>query len=158
MASKEARAASNKRYRVANKGILAAKRSKYYAANKETLVAKQKIHYEANKGTRTTYAKKYREENQEALVAKRRARREVNVAYLSSLRPLKCESCGYDKSFAALDFHHTDPGQKEHNKDSMGRWLIFSLKGFQAKIQSVGFTILCANCHRELHANETRSI
>jgi len=61
-----------------------------------------------------------------------------------------CERCGYDKSPAALDFHHIDPNIKEFGiasnlpHTSWGRIL-----AEVAKCQ-----LLCANCHRELRFGE----
>ena len=149
-----------KAYRVANRETLLAQKKEYYAANKETLGAKHKAYYVANKEAILARTKGYNAANKGTLAPKRQAkaktRREVNIVYLASLRPLRCETCGYDKSFAALDFHHTDPSQKKHHRDGMGKWLTLPLARFQAKVQSVLFMILCANCHRELHENETR--
>lgn len=59
----------------------------------------------------------------------------------------KCEKCGYDKYLGALDFHHLDPSQKDFtigNRD-------FKLK--ECIEESQKCIMLCANCHREIHAN-----
>lgn len=66
---------------------------------------------------------------------------------------LHCDRCRYDKSFVALQFHHKDPSQKEHNKDSFTLWAkTLSPQKFQEKILNTSFSILCANCHAEFHA------
>lgn len=58
----------------------------------------------------------------------------------------KCQICGYDKCIQALDFHHIDPNIKS-----------FSISGGTKSLdklkQEVDKCILvCANCHREIHA------
>lgn len=58
----------------------------------------------------------------------------------------KCERCGYDKYLGALEFHHTDPSEKDFtigNRD-------FRLK--DCIEESKKCVLLCANCHREIHA------
>ena len=57
----------------------------------------------------------------------------------------KCEHCGYDKYKGALEFHHTDPTQK----DPQGLRKFKREKLFAELDKCV---LLCANCHREEHA------
>lgn len=57
----------------------------------------------------------------------------------------KCEHCGYDKYRGALEFHHTDPNQK----DPQGLRKMNLEKLFKEVDKCV---LLCANCHREEHA------
>lgn len=60
-------------------------------------------------------------------------------------KPLSCEICGYDKNLSALDFHHKDPSTKEHG---------FNMKNMsyeKIKKEIIKCTLLCSNCHRELH-------
>lgn len=62
----------------------------------------------------------------------------------------KCVVCGYNKCNEALDFHHIDESTKE-----------FAISGSHArsweKIRAEldKCALLCANCHREVHANKT---
>ena len=58
----------------------------------------------------------------------------------------KCEQCGYSKSYAALDFHHRDPSQKDFQvgKGNYRRWELI-------RPELDKCTMLCANCHREDH-------
>lgn len=62
----------------------------------------------------------------------------------------KCELCGYDKCNAALDFHHKNPAEKDFILSD--RNLILSWKEIQQELDKC--MLLCANCHRELHAKE----
>ena len=58
----------------------------------------------------------------------------------------KCQICGYDKCQEALEFHHLDPNEKSF-QISGGTKSFESLKPEVDKC-----VLLCANCHRELHA------
>lgn len=59
----------------------------------------------------------------------------------------KCEICGYNKYFGALDFHHIDPKEK---KFSLGR---FKSGGLNENIKKElnKCILVCSNCHREIH-------
>ena len=59
----------------------------------------------------------------------------------------KCEKCGYDKYLGALDFHHLDPSQKDFTIGNRDFKLKECIEGSKKCI------MLCANCHREIHAN-----
>lgn len=60
----------------------------------------------------------------------------------------KCEVCNYNKSLAALDFHHLDPTQKEFTL-AKKRGCSFN---DEIKNELDKCSLLCANCHREEHA------
>lgn len=59
-----------------------------------------------------------------------------------------CEICGYNKSLAALSFHHLDPSTKKFQLDlrnlSNRKWnnILNELEKCQ---------LLCMNCHAEVH-------
>lgn len=59
-----------------------------------------------------------------------------------------CAICGYHKNYAALEFHHIDPKEKDHNLDSRKLsnstwdWCLNEAKKCQ---------LLCSNCHAEYH-------
>ena len=57
-----------------------------------------------------------------------------------------CSNCGYDKSLAALEFHHIDPATKDSDWNNYKR--VFSDKYIKELDKCV---LLCSNCHRELH-------
>jgi len=78
----------------------------------------------------------------QAVTKRRRKIREMAVEYKGG----KCVFCGYDKYAGALDFHHIE-------KKSFG----ISAKGHSRSWESVKqeldkCVLVCANCHRELHA------
>jgi hypothetical protein len=58
----------------------------------------------------------------------------------------KCQVCNYNKYFGALEFHHLDPKQKDFTIAS-------SNKSFELlKNELDKCTLLCSNCHGEVHA------
>lgn len=59
-----------------------------------------------------------------------------------------CQLCGYEKCLSALEFHHVDPTEKE--KD-LGDLIKYGTRT-QAEVEVRKCAVLCANCHREVHA------
>jgi predicted HNH restriction endonuclease len=57
----------------------------------------------------------------------------------------KCIICGYNKSEAALEFHHVDPSKKEFGFKSS--WI--NLERLFKELDKC--VLVCANCHREIH-------
>lgn len=61
----------------------------------------------------------------------------------------KCQSCGYDKYYGALEFHHKDPTTKEMS------WTKLRCRPWEKqKAELDKCELLCANCHREAHIDE----
>jgi len=58
----------------------------------------------------------------------------------------KCETCGYDKSAAAMDFHHRNPAEKDFRFGS-GR----TRQWDRVKVELDKCDLLCKNCHAEIH-------
>jgi hypothetical protein len=63
---------------------------------------------------------------------------------------LKCEKCGYNKSPAALDFHHINPHTKSFSINNRG---CSGKSKEEIKIEINKCVVWCSNCHREYHAN-----
>lgn len=62
---------------------------------------------------------------------------------------LKCERCGFDKHFAALEFHHENPSEKEYQVSA----LFTSNRNKEVLLKELSkCIILCSNCHRIEHA------
>lgn len=57
----------------------------------------------------------------------------------------KCTKCGYNKCYGALEFHHTNPKEKEIITS------LIRLPMHQLKQELKKCVLLCANCHREEH-------
>ena len=60
-----------------------------------------------------------------------------------------CAICGYNVCSAALDLHHLNPNEKESNIAAMTSSVI-TARELLAELAKC--SVLCANCHRELHA------
>lgn len=61
----------------------------------------------------------------------------------------KCEKCGYSKCGWSLDFHHTNPEEKDFSiaKNSTLSW-------DKVRKELDKCIMVCANCHREIHYEE----
>jgi hypothetical protein len=88
--------------------------------------------------------------NKETIIAKSKETRAISKAKWSAFkRTLKCTQCGFNHP-AALDFHHTNPAEKENLVSKL-----VSNGCFVAAMEEVQKCIvLCANCHRVHHAEE----
>lgn len=64
----------------------------------------------------------------------------------------KCEICGYSKCYEALDFHHRDPSIKSFGLSAKG--ITRSWDKIKDEIDKC--VLICANCHREIHAGITQ--
>jgi hypothetical protein len=64
----------------------------------------------------------------------------------------KCTICGYDKCFNALDFHH--PNENKRNGELRPCVLVRREKMEEVFKELDKCQLVCANCHRELHARE----
>ncbi len=80
-------------------------------------------------------------------VAKRRnAIRAMAIKYLGG----RCLVCGYHKCQASLDFHHLDEKSKSFGLSQDG----LTRSWEKTKLELQKCVLLCANCHRELHAGK----
>ena len=75
-------------------------------------------------------------------VSRRQNLKQIAVEHLGG----KCQRCGYDKYIGALEFHHKDPTQKDMGIAGSGK------KWETIKEEVEKCMLLCANCHREIHA------
>ena len=58
----------------------------------------------------------------------------------------RCQICGYNKCMNALEFHHLNPQEKDFTISG-------GTKSFESLKPEIDKCILvCANCHREIHA------
>jgi 5-methylcytosine-specific restriction endonuclease McrA len=64
----------------------------------------------------------------------------------------KCALCGYNRCPSALDFHHRDPRKKDFGLSVRG--LTRSWEKIKKEIDKC--ILICANCHREVHAGITQ--
>lgn len=100
------------------------------------------------KECRKDYIKAHYKKNKEKYLEKAIISRDkANDWYEAFKNTLKCEVCGEDHS-ACLDFHHTDPNEKEYS--------VAKLKNSKKKLleEVKKCKVLCSNCHRKLHYDE----
>ena len=64
----------------------------------------------------------------------------------------KCGICEYNKCPQELEFHHLNPDEKDFNMSSKG--ITRSWDKVSQELKKC--VCLCANCHREVHANITK--
>lgn len=99
---------------------------------KECNKSHKKEHYKSNKSSYREAALKWRK-------------------WLIDLKStLKCEKCGYNKSPAALDFHHIDPNTKSFSINHVG---CNGKSKEEIEIEINKCVVWCSNCHREHHAD-----
>lgn len=83
--------------------------------------------------------------NSENVVRCRKRLKIRAVAYLGG----SCTKCGYSRCVDAMDFHHRDPTTKDFQIGAGGVYHRFEI----VKLELDKCDLLCANCHRELHAS-----
>jgi len=101
--------------------------------------------------TRMAESRKYADRAQSNIAAVTKRRKKVREMAVDRLGG-RCQICGYSKCTNALDFHHKD----EKNK-------VFGIsdKGYTRSWEAISKEVdkchlLCANCHREVHAGITQ--
>lgn len=113
-------------------------------------------------GTKKERNKKWREwyhktdsKNRKRYVVQVAERRKRNANVINAYKStLKCSNCPENHP-ACLEFHHdVEKGKKEFNISDALR-LGYSLKRIFEEIKKC--TILCANCHKKLHYNESHT-
>ena len=110
-----------------------------------------------DESVRKSKHKEYSRKNYEVHYAKRRKaltarRQELKAQWLEYKATLSCAKCGFNH-FAALDFHHEDPSEKEHNVNR----LVSNGQFTKAYKEIEKCIVLCANCHRIHHYEEKKN-
>lgn len=96
---------------------------------------------------RRTYAQ--RAETIKRAVQKRRKKiRDLAVAAKGG----RCQVCGYARCLYALEFHHQDPKVKDFSISADG----FTRSWTRVEKEIEKCVLVCANCHREIHAGITQ--
>ena len=109
---------------------------------------------EERKRKHKEYSRKYYEANKEKVKATSKLNRAVGKARWSAFKcTLKCTKCGFNHS-AALDFHHENPKEKEHDVNR----LISDGRFKKAYEEIEKCIVLCANCHRIHHYEEKKRV
>jgi len=63
----------------------------------------------------------------------------------------KCQICGYDKCYEAMEFHHFDPKEKEFN---VGRIRANPISWIKITEELKKCILICNRCHSEVHYNK----
>ena len=92
-----------------------------------------------------TYADR-KEYLKQAVSKRRKMLREKAVKYAGD----KCSLCGYNRCSEALDFHHRDPQTKSFGISQSG--ITRSWEKIKDEVDKC--VLICANCHREIHAGK----
>jgi 5-methylcytosine-specific restriction endonuclease McrA len=119
---------------------------KYYQSNRN-----KKLEYVNSKHVPKTTRRKGIVEPKISKLARRRQECKDLKKLCIEYKGGKCINCGYDKYKAALEFHHTNPKEKEFNigDKCRGGKTLDSLKPELDKC-----ILLCSNCHRAIHSGE----
>jgi len=64
-----------------------------------------------------------------------------------------CERCGYNRCIEALEFHHANSSGKDFSISDKG----YTRSCAKVKEELDKCILLCANCHREVHAQSAAS-
>jgi 5-methylcytosine-specific restriction endonuclease McrA len=64
----------------------------------------------------------------------------------------RCAICGYDRSTAALEFHHVNPATKRFSIAQQG----FGRSLDQLRAEAAKCVLLCSNCHAEVEHGSVR--
>lgn len=86
-----------------------------------------------------------RKEYLKQAVAKRRRKIKMMVV---EYKGGKCVICGYKKYVGAFDLHHIDGSTKEFGLSMQG----LTRSWEKTKAEADKCVLVCANCHREIHA------
>ena len=97
--------------------------------------------------------RKYKDRRQYLIHAVHKRRKKIRQMAVE-FKGGRCERCGYDYCIDALEFHHIDSTKKEFNVSQRGY-----TRSWKKVVQELEkCTMLCANCHGELHALSAASM
>ena len=96
--------------------------------------------------------RRYTDRRQYLIAAVRKRRKKIRKMALE-YKGDKCERCGYTQCMEALEFHHTISSEKDFSVSSKG----YTRSWKRVKEELDKCILLCANCHREIHAQVSSS-
>lgn len=110
--------------------------------------------YQICKACHKEYNKRHYVDN--ALAYKERAlkrKKDIKEWWSDYKSKLVCSSCGEDRHWC-LDFHHTNPAEKDSEVSSMLHRA--SMRAIMEEIEKC--VVLCRNCHSDLHYRERNNM
>ncbi|UCC94729.1 MAG: hypothetical protein JSW40_07925 [Candidatus Omnitrophota bacterium] len=96
--------------------------------------------------------RRYADRRQYLIAAVRKRRKKIREMALE-YKGGRCERCGYDRCVEALEFHHASSSEKDFSVSSRG----YTRSWKRVKEELNKCALLCANCHREIHAQVSSS-
>jgi hypothetical protein len=108
---------------------------------------------EVRKAYHKAQSRKHYEDNRAAVIKKTQdVKKAFKLEWRAFKSTLKCTKCGFGH-IAALDFHHTDPTQKDGNIHR----LVSNGQSKKVREEIKKCVVLCANCHRIHHYQEKKN-
>jgi hypothetical protein len=143
---------SKKRFRIDFNGNIKI-HDQYYTTCK---ICRPKLNAEKDK----EWHKKYGEKNKDKIIKQRKEfYKKCNQLWIDIImsiinNDIKCELCGYNKEFSAIDFHHKNPNKKEYEIYQIIRGgktpTLEKIELLKKELPKC--MIVCSNCHREIHS------
>lgn len=84
----------------------------------------------------------------QAVQRRRKKVRQMAIDYKGG----RCQICGYNRCFEALEFHHLESDDKDFGISDKG----YTRSWEKIKAELDKCMLVCANCHRELHMTKNR--
>lgn len=94
-----------------------------------------------------TEKRKYKDRREYIIKAVQQRREKVRLMAID-YKGGSCRLCGYDRCTQALELHHLDPTKKDFGISNKG----YTRSWEKVKEEADKCILLCANCHREIHA------
>jgi predicted HNH restriction endonuclease len=91
--------------------------------------------------------RRYQDRREYIIKAVQRRREKVRLMAIDH-KGGRCQICGYSRCVEALEFHHPDPTKKDFGISKKG----YTRSWEKVKQEVHKCILLCANCHREIHA------
>ena len=140
----------SKEHQEKNKEKIKQYKKQRYMINREKILKEREKYYQENKDYILEQHKQYKKDRIEQHREYKRQDYRKRKKWLNGYKILKgCSICGYNRSPAALEFHHN--GGKEF---TIGECSSYGLKRIKKEIAKC--IILCSNCHRELHEKKRK--
>jgi hypothetical protein len=107
-------------------------------------------YYHENKEKCAEKAKKWRLNNKEYIIEQQRLKKRLRKLEAINYLGGKCEKCGLEFHPSVYEFHHKDPTVKEKDPSKM-----LQLSWLRVVKELDKCSLLCANCHRLTHHEES---
>ena len=132
-----------RKWRKDNPKKVKAAKQKYYKKHKKEIIEKARQQNRANPEKRKVIYVRSHEKHKTKRKLYQKRKNEEKTAFLNSLKEKGCSICFYNTCYAALEFHHINPKEKDKTMKQLSKDKI---------LEEIKKCILvCSNCHREIH-------